>query len=44
MNQIKCVSVEKESGEGKERGKKEGRKRDTIIKLQRERLAGRIYV
>ena len=37
MNQIKGVSVEKESGEGKERGKKEGRKRDTIIKLSKSK-------
>lgn len=44
MNQIKGVAVEKESGEGKKRRKKEGRKKDTVIKLQREWLAGRIYV
>ena len=44
MNQTKGDCGKRESGEGKERGKKEGRKRDTIIKLQRQSLAGRIYV
>ena len=44
MSQTKGGCGKRESWEGKERGKKEERKRDTIIKLQRQLLAGRIYV
>lgn len=43
MNQIKGVAVEKESGEGKERRKKEGRVHNGIQTSKRVTI-GRIYV